>query len=80
MTKVARPFRISPPAVSRHLRVLEKAGLITRRRAGRMHLIRAQANGLEKAQHWIEQCAAGWQFSFDTLDGLLRRQRKGSHQ
>lgn len=79
VTDLARPFRISSPAISRHLRVLECAGLIKRRRAGRMHFIRAKADGLAVAQHWVEQCAAGWQSSFDKLNTLLR-ERKGTNQ
>jgi len=77
VTDLARPFQISSPAISRHLRVLERAGLIKRRREGRLHFICAKADGLVAAQHWIEQCAAGWQFSFDKLDALLRM-RKGT--
>ena len=77
MSKLARPFRISSPAVSRHLRVLERAGLIQRRREGRVHLIRAQVNGLREAQQWIENCASAWEFSFDKLEALLGQQ-KGS--
>jgi len=77
VTALAKPFRISPPAVSRHLRVLENARLIERRRQGRAHLIRAQPDGLKKAQEWINQCAAGWEFSFDALSNLLKKpQRK----
>jgi DNA-binding transcriptional ArsR family regulator len=72
VASLAKPFRISPPAVSRHLRVLEKARLIDRRREGRWHLIRARPAGLEAARSWIDRCAAAWQFSFDTLDRLLR--------
>jgi DNA-binding transcriptional ArsR family regulator len=78
VTALARPFRISPPAISRHLRVLERARLIHRRRDGREHLIRARSKGLKDAQQWMAQCVAGWEFSFDTLDSLLRaQQRKG---
>ncbi len=75
VTAVAKPFRISLPAISRHLRVLEKARLIDRRREGRAHLIRVRAAGLKPAQDWIAQCAAGWDFSFDTLDELLKSER-----
>lgn len=72
VTALAKPFRISLPAISRHLRVLEKARLIHRRRAGREHLIRVSAAGLKPAQDWIAQCAAGWQSGFDALDALLK--------
>src|ERR1700685_4356615 len=78
VTALAKPFRISLPAVSRHLRVLEKARLIDRRRQGRVHLIRVRAAGFKQAQDWIAQFAAGWDYSFDALDELLRNeQRKG---
>ncbi|HXZ40496.1 MAG TPA: metalloregulator ArsR/SmtB family transcription factor [Terriglobales bacterium] len=72
VTTLARPFRMSLPAISRHLRVLENARLITRQRRGREHLIRPHSAGLEDARKWIAQCAAGWEFAFDSLDGLLR--------
>lgn len=76
VTELARPFRISLPAISRHLRVLEKAHLIDRRRRGRTHLIRARAAGLKPAQDWITHCAAGWDFSFDALDELLKGEQR----
>ena len=80
MTFLAKPFHISPPAVSRHLRVLQNARLIDRRRDGRVHLIRARPAGLKEAQKWINQCAAAWEFSFDTLDHLLRNQQRKEKQ
>jgi DNA-binding transcriptional ArsR family regulator len=76
VTALAKPFRISLPAVSRHLRVLEKARLIDRRREGRLHLIRVRAAGLKQAHDWMAQFAAGWDFSFDALDELLRNERR----
>jgi DNA-binding transcriptional ArsR family regulator len=80
VTALAQPFRISLPAISRHLRVLEKARLIDRRREGRLHVIRVRAAGLKPAQDWMAHCAAGWDFSFDVLDELLRKeQRKGKN-
>ena len=75
VTALAQPFRMSLPAFSRHPRVLETARLIRRRRHGRLHLIRAQATGLKEAQMWIAHYAAGWDFSFDALDGLLEREK-----
>src|SRR5262249_13742743 len=71
VTALARPFRISLPAISRHLHVLERARLIERRRSGRLHLIRARAAGLAAAQKWFAECAAVWDERFDALDGLL---------
>jgi DNA-binding transcriptional ArsR family regulator len=72
VTALAKPFQISLPAISRHLRVLKEARLIDMRREGRTHLIRARAEGLKSAEQWIARCtAAGWDHSFDALDRLL---------
>jgi DNA-binding transcriptional ArsR family regulator len=77
VTALAKPFRISLPAISRHLRVLEKARLIERRRTGRVHLIRSRPAGLAPARDWIEQYAAGWDYSFDALEeAVAKEQRK----
>ncbi|HLK22949.1 MAG TPA: metalloregulator ArsR/SmtB family transcription factor, partial [Bryobacteraceae bacterium] len=57
VSALSKPFRISPPAISRHLRVLERARLIHRRRQGREHLIRARSSGLDDARQWMAQCA-----------------------
>jgi DNA-binding transcriptional ArsR family regulator len=88
VTILAKPFRISPPAISRHLRVLERARLIERHRTGRLHLIRARSAALKQAQSWLAHCAAAWDFQFDALDEFLRaearaeqsrKHRKGKH-
>ncbi len=76
VTALAKPFRISPPAISRHLRVLEQARLIDRRREGRIHVIRARTEGLKAAQDWMANFAAGLDYSFDALDELLRKEQK----
>jgi DNA-binding transcriptional ArsR family regulator len=76
VTELAMPFRISLPAISRHLRVLESASLVRRRRHGREHLFRARSGGLKEAQDWIAHCVAGWEFSFDTLDQLLKSEQR----
>jgi DNA-binding transcriptional ArsR family regulator len=80
VTALASPFRISLPAISRHLRVLESARLIQRQRHGREHLIRSRDAGLEDARQWIAQCAAGWDSGFDRLDELLRAAQSEPHQ
>jgi DNA-binding transcriptional ArsR family regulator len=76
VSALAKPFRVSLPAISRHLRVLEKARLIDRRREGRVHVIRFRAAGLKQAHDWMAQCAAGWDFSFDALDELLKDEQR----
>ena len=82
VTALAKPFRMSLPAISRHLRVLEDARLVRRQRHGREHLIQANADGLMAARQWIAHCAAGWKFSFDALDELrkVENERKGNHE
>jgi len=75
VTALAKPFQVSLPAISRHLRVLRQARLIETRRDGRVHMIRARKEGLEGAQKWIAQCiAAGWEHSFDALGRLLEEE------
>lgn len=74
VTDLAKPFRISLPAISRHLRVLERAKLIGRTRNGRVHMIRARADGLKPAQDWIARYIAAWDRSFDNLEELLRHE------
>jgi DNA-binding transcriptional ArsR family regulator len=73
VTTLARPFEMSLPAFSRHLRVLETAHLIRRRRNGRLHLIRAHSAGMKDAHKWISHYVAGWDFSFNALDKLLEQ-------
>jgi DNA-binding transcriptional ArsR family regulator len=76
VTALAKPFRISLPAISRHLRVLEQARLIDRRREGRIHMIRVRPAGLKQAHDWISQFAAEWDFSFDALENLLTNESR----
>jgi DNA-binding transcriptional ArsR family regulator len=76
VTALAAPHRISLPAISRHLRVLEQARLIKRRREGREHFIQARAEVLREAQEWIARCAALWDSRFDTLDELLKKEQR----
>jgi len=71
-----KPFRMSAPAISRHLRVLERANLIERRREGRRHFIRARSEGIQSAHDWMNQCMAAWEYGFDALDNLLAKERK----
>ena len=61
VTELAQEFDISLPAVSKHLRVLQDAGLITREVSGRDHVIRAEPRELERARKWIEKQTAFWQ-------------------
>src|ERR1700757_965534 len=60
VTQLARPHRMSLPAVSKHLRVLEKAGLLRRRRYGRVHEMQLDAKPLKQAAQWVEDYRKFW--------------------
>src|SRR5690242_11329103 len=65
VTDLAAPHRMSLPAVSKHLRVLEKAGLVQRRREGRIHRVRLEPAPMEGAQAWIDQHRRMWEAKLD---------------
>ena len=67
VTDLARPHNMSLPAVSKHLRVLENAGLLRRRRYGRVHEMRLNAEPLKKAAQWVEEYRKFWEGSLDRL-------------
>ena len=73
VTELARPHRMSLPAVSKHLRVLENAGLVRRKRDGRVHRLKLEAKPMQQAQAWIEEYRKFWEASFDRLDEYLRQ-------
>ena len=72
VNELAKPFEISLPAVSKHLKVLEKAGLIERTREAQFRPCRLQAAPLRDAAHWIEHYRQYWEESFDRLDAYLK--------
>ena len=71
--ELARPFDVSLPAISRHLRVLDDAGLITRRREGRNQRCRLAADPLGEALEWIARHGAFWEERLDSLAALFAR-------
>jgi DNA-binding transcriptional ArsR family regulator len=73
VTDLARPYSMSLPAVSKHLRVLEKAGLVRRKRDGRVHRLKLEAKPMQQAQAWIEEYRKFWEESFDRLDEYLKQ-------
>ncbi|GIG64146.1 ArsR/SmtB family transcription factor [Phytomonospora endophytica] len=73
VTELAEPFSISLPAVSRHLKVLEHAGLITRNRSARWRTSRLRAEALREAVAWMETYREFWDVRLDLLDDHLRR-------
>ena len=70
-TELARPFAISVPAISKHLRVLEHAELILHRKEGRTHRFRLAARPLQGAATWLEHYRHFWEAQFDSLDTYL---------
>jgi DNA-binding transcriptional ArsR family regulator len=75
--ELARPFDISPPAISRHLKVLEEASLISNERQGKHRRCRLTPQGLQGAAEWIDFYRRFWSGSFDRLDAHLKRDKKG---
>lgn len=77
VTELARPFEITLPAVSKHLKVLERAGLIARGRDAQWRPCRLDAGPLKDVADWVEHYRSFWEQSFDRLDDYLRElQRK----
>jgi DNA-binding transcriptional ArsR family regulator len=70
--KLAEPFDMSLPAVSKHLKVLERAGLITRTRDAQMRPCRIDAQALKEADDWLEEYRRLWEARLDRLDDYLK--------
>jgi len=75
VNELAGPFAMSQPAVSKHLRVLERAGLISRGRDAQRRPARLEAAPLAEANAWLENYRQYWTESFEALDRLLARPR-----
>jgi DNA-binding transcriptional ArsR family regulator len=73
VTELAEPFDMSMPAVSKHLRVLERAGLIARGREAQWRPCRIEAGPLKDIAHWTERYRNLWEQRFDRLDTYLQR-------
>ena len=77
VTDIADPFAMSLPAISRHLKVLEKAGLVRRARAGREHILELEAGPLREVQRWASQFEKFWNSRLDRLEKyFIERQEK----
>ena len=71
VTELAEPFAMSLPAVTKHLKVLERAGLITRGRHAQWRPCKLEAQPLREANDWVAQYRAFWEGGFDRLDDYL---------
>lgn len=78
VTELAQPFAMSLPSVSRHLKVLERAGLISRGRAAQWRPCRLEPEPLRAVSGWLETYRRFWDDSFDRLDAYLQALQRGS--
>ena len=72
VTELADPFDMSLPAISRHVKVLEHAGLLTREREGRVHRIRLEADPMLDALEWMARYGRFWEERLDALEAFVR--------
>ena len=77
VTELARPFEMTLPAVSKHLKVLERAGLIERGREAQWRPCQLRARPLEEAADWVERYRSLWEERFDRLDEYLKQLQRG---
>jgi DNA-binding transcriptional ArsR family regulator len=77
--ELAAPFAMSQPAISKHLKVLERAGLISRGRDAQRRPCRLAATPLRDANQWIERYREFWEASFDALDDVLEDLKQQAH-
>ena len=78
VTELAEPFTISQPAISKHLKILERAGLISVGRDAQRHPRRLEGQSLAAASEWLEQYRAIWEANFERLDALLERMQRAA--
>ena len=76
VNELAAPFEISQPAISRHLKVLEKAGLVERAVDEQRRPARLKAQNMAAAADWLEKFKAFWETSFDQLDDVLQHMKQ----
>ena len=76
VTELAEPFAMSLNAVSKHIRILERADLVRRRTAGREHFLSFNRQQLDEVANWIETQRAEWNARLDTLEALLKAEAK----
>ena len=80
VTQLAEPFDMTQPAISKHLRVLERAGLVVRGRQAQWRPAKLQAAPLKEASDWVEQYRQNWEESFDRLGAYLQSMQAGQQE
>ncbi|AQH04427.1 transcriptional regulator (plasmid) [Burkholderia sp. KK1] len=78
VNELAEPFEMTQPSISKHLKVLERAGLISRSRAAQTRPCRLESAALGEAASWIDAYRSLWEDSFDKLDAFLKTKPKKS--
>jgi DNA-binding transcriptional ArsR family regulator len=78
--ELAAPFAMTQPAISKHLKVLERAGLVTRRRDAQRRPCRLEPGALKSATEWLDGYRRFWAARYERLDGLLDELQEGSQQ
>ena len=73
--ELAEPYKMSLAGASKHVKVLEDAGLLARRKIGRTHLITLEARPLEEAERWLRQWEKFWTVRLDRLEALIERDK-----
>jgi len=76
VTELAEPFKLSLPAISKHLKVLERAGLIERGREAQWRPAQLKAEPLKDVSDWLEQYRKNWEENFDRLEEYIRKIQK----
>lgn len=80
VNELAEPFAMTLPAVSKHLKVLERAGLISRGREAQWRPCRLEAQSLREASDWVDRYRRFWESSYDKLDAHLKNLMKGTER
>lgn len=73
--ELGAPFRMSFAGASKHVKALERAGLVSRSVHGRTHVVRLEAQALAEAEAWLQACEAFWRNRLDVLEAELQRER-----
>ena len=79
VTDLAAPFGVSLNAISKHIKALERSGLVRRRIDGRVHYIGLSSDALNEAKEWITTTQTFWSRRFDALEAAVQRSRKGKN-
>ena len=75
IAELAKPFKVSAPAITKHMRVLEKAGLLSREKKGREHHCRLEQERMKEAERWIEEHRKFWNDRLDSLERYLKENK-----